>query len=216
MNNQELRNQVIIRQGRKDDAEAFSHLAMLFLPSFIPIEFKPFVKYLMKRLFSTKRNHFSFEYSYLAEINSRVIGVINGFPGKEKRKEEWRTILLMIRFLALPMLKNMVNLIKIKYLRKVSQLIGLLKIWGKFDDTDYYINGLAVISEYQGMGIGTMLLEYVDNRKTPEQTRLFLDVEIDNSRAIKVYERQGFTKTGKTITFDFDGKKLGFFRMVKE
>ncbi|MBT9131124.1 MAG: hypothetical protein DDT42_01457 [candidate division WS2 bacterium] len=66
------------------------------------------------------------------------------------------------------------------------------------------------------MGIGTMLLEYVDSKKTPGPAKLFLDVEIDNHQAIKVYERQGFSKTGKTETFVFEGKKLGFLRMVKD
>ncbi|MBT9131125.1 MAG: hypothetical protein DDT42_01458 [candidate division WS2 bacterium] len=111
-----------------------------FYPHLYRLNLKPLVQYLMKRLYSTKHNHFSFEYSYIAEINGSVVGMLNGFTGKEKRKEEWRTILLMIRFLTLPILKNIVNLIKIKlkYLKKTSQLIGLLIISDKFDNADYY------------------------------------------------------------------------------
>lgn len=51
-----------------------------------------------------------------------------------------------------------------------------------------YIEGIFVSVEMQSHGIGRLLLDYIKNRNT----KLFLNVYQQNTRAISFYKREGF------------------------
>lgn len=55
----------------------------------------------------------------------------------------------------------------------------------------------AVDPDYQGLGIGRSLLRDAQRRLTLDNIRrLRLEVRLDNARAIKFYQREGFTVAG--------------------
>lgn len=72
-----------------------------------------------------------------------------------------------------------------------SQEPGGLAVW---------VEELSVLPEYRGQGAGTQALEWVKKRY-PNCKRIRLEVELENTRAIALYERLGF-------------QELPYFQMV--
>ncbi len=65
-----------------------------------------------------------------------------------------------------------------------------------------WVSALAVHPEKSGQGIGTALLNSVKQLAyTGEENVVLLDVEIDNNRALAVYEKAGFTKLSQIDYF---------------
>lgn len=71
-----------------------------------------------------------------------------------------------------------------------------------FNDMDYNRHkanfGITVHDDYQNMGLGSILTGYmIDIAKVKGIMRIELEVVANNSRAIRVYENNGFVKEGR-------------------
>ena len=53
-----------------------------------------------------------------------------------------------------------------------------------------WIEDLYIKDDYRGLGIGSMFFEYIEEKYTDHVFRL--EVEEENERAVKVYEKNGF------------------------
>ncbi len=57
------------------------------------------------------------------------------------------------------------------------------------------IGNICVMPEMRGQGAGQMLMEVLDSfMKDHQVEKIFLEVESDNTPAIKLYEKNGYTK----------------------
>jgi ribosomal protein S18 acetylase RimI-like enzyme len=84
----------------------------------------------------------------------------------------------------------------------------------KPDLNGYYIQNLSVDPEHRGKGIGTQLLEYASSHSIEKGIQsLYLDVDLENSKARNLYERMGFRVIRK-IRLLFPC--LGVYRMEKK
>ncbi|WP_411347704.1 GNAT family N-acetyltransferase [Paenibacillus sp. WLX2291] len=62
---------------------------------------------------------------------------------------------------------------------------------------EYYLDSIAVSPNYQGQGIGTLLIaEFEQIARQLNHERLLLIVDLDNVRARALYERLGYTEDG--------------------
>lgn len=69
------------------------------------------------------------------------------------------------------------------------------------------ISALAVHPDKQGLGIGTALLKWVkDFAMRNGDTNVMLDVELENERALAVYEKAGFIKSMQVDYFVYTGQ----------
>ena len=75
-----------------------------------------------------------------------------------------------------------------------SQEAGGMVVW---------IEELFVLPEYRGKGLGTEFFEFVKKHIEPDAARIRLEIEPDNTDAIRLYERMGF-------------KTLPYRQMIKE
>jgi len=75
---------------------------------------------------------------------------------------------------------------------------------------------LANIAVYW-LGFGTKLLEVIEEeaRKTGSK-RLALDAETDNEKAVKLYERLGYSIELKSPILKIGDKSFEFFKMSKD
>ncbi|KAK6204962.1 acyl-CoA N-acyltransferase [Scheffersomyces amazonensis] len=63
-----------------------------------------------------------------------------------------------------------------------------------------YIESLAVLKAYRGLGIGKKLLQFIiEQSKTRFVHEILLHVHVDNTESIEWYEKQGFTKSQDII-----------------
>lgn len=98
-----------------------------------------------------------------------------------------------------------------------TQIIGLVNVVTGNGFGDVFI---GVRQAYWGHGIGRLLLEMVQEwaEQTPMVERLSLSVQARNSRALALYQNQGF----EIVTVSEDGVKtkngevLAVYQMVKE
>lgn len=77
-------------------------------------------------------------------------------------------------------------------------LLGYADLYCNADEREAEIQTIAVARAAQGRGIGRELLQHclaeADRRGLP---RMLLEVEADNTAAITLYERHGFTVVGR-------------------
>ena len=69
------------------------------------------------------------------------------------------------------------------------------KVVGVISTSADYIEGLFVLPEFWGMGIGTKLL----NSATAGKNEVFLQVYADNERALGFYKKNGFEISGSGV-----------------
>jgi ribosomal protein S18 acetylase RimI-like enzyme len=70
----------------------------------------------------------------------------------------------------------------------------LMRIIDSIDDGDFYLQAIAVDKELQGDGVGSVLMDSLEERaRSSGSTRLALDVSAKNERARRFYERRGMT-----------------------
>ena len=65
------------------------------------------------------------------------------------------------------------------------------------DASEFYLDTLAVLSEYRGRGIASLLLKGAIGRAAACGKPAGLLVDKDNNRARKLYERVGFRQIGE-------------------
>lgn len=75
------------------------------------------------------------------------------------------------------------------------------------DGNAQLISALAVHPDKQGLGVGTALLKWVKDFAMREgSTNVLLDVEVENERALAVYEKAGFIKSMQVDYFVYTGE----------
>lgn len=97
-----------------------------------------------------------------------------------------------------------------------TKIVGLVNVIGQEGDGDLFI---AIRQDYWGYGIGTMLMEVIDDwgRHTPTINRLVLTVQERNQRALSLYMKQGFemVDSAKNNVLIKNGEVLNLYHMVK-
>lgn len=122
----------------------------------------------------------SFEHVTFALREDIVVGMVSAYSSEQhgrstdaplKRAAGWRIIRL----------------------GAVSVAVGrVLRFLGDIPDGDFYLQAVALDSESQGEGVGTVLIEHAQNRAMEKPAdRFTLHVAVENTVARRLYERLG-------------------------
>jgi ribosomal protein S18 acetylase RimI-like enzyme len=159
----------------------------------------------MLYMFRQRRNLFSFEHTYFAELDGRKAGMALGYGWEAKRRENWRTGSLLLRQMRLGILS------KLSPLLKVNGVVGMV------GSEEYYISNIAIYPEYRAAGIGTRLIFVVEEEaKKGGAGRVTLDVEVENTGAARLYKRLGYSVANESTVRLRGGQSFSFYRMCKE
>jgi len=122
------------------------------------------------RRYESEDSVFSYKNCVIAEIDGQVAGMLVAFPMSEPENTG-----------------------------EDSETDPVLAPYGKLEQyNSYYICGMAVFSEYRGMGIGTKFLKIAESKaKELNLPQLSLIVFEGNTGAKKLYERHGFRVTDR-------------------
>jgi ribosomal protein S18 acetylase RimI-like enzyme len=83
----------------------------------------------------------------------------------------------------------------------------LASVFGGFDGRRGMVYHLAVSRAYQNKGIGRVLMEELERRlKTKGCIRSYLLVTVENKRAMRFYEKQGWVRMDNVFTYGKDMK----------
>jgi ribosomal protein S18 acetylase RimI-like enzyme len=195
---------IIIRKGKKEDAEDFSRLILHSAPKYLLSLFGYRVRSIMSELFRRRDNVFSFEYSYFIEVDGRVAGMALAYGYRAKKK----------------MLRNNLSVLRCMKWTVFTRLGRLLKASaasGRIREGEHYLSGLAVYPRYRGCGLGTRLLETVENNvRESGSSRIVLRTGVDNKKAVRLYERSGYRVEHRTTPLGINGEDYQFFRITKD
>ncbi|WP_448535496.1 GNAT family N-acetyltransferase [Pseudothermotoga sp.] len=192
-----------IRKAQPEDGTDFSELFLISAPFFVEL-FKDDTKRVLKDLFVSPRNLFSFEHVCFAEIDGQIAGMILSYSWETHRREYLRTGRLLFRVLGF------------KMFRIFHVLLRFNAKLGKLAENDYYISNLAVYPNFRGIGIGKLLMEKAqgDAMKIGSK-RLILETEESNTIALSLYRKLGFEVVEKFQTKLSKDHILNFCRMIK-
>lgn len=169
---------------------------------------------ILENLFAHNGNRFSYQCTKFAKtLNGEIVGMVIAYPCN-------KTIGLHVT-----MARQLIPIYGVfnSFLLLWNSLLLLLSVFSprqsmtcEYDE--YCISTLAVLLEFQGMGIGTMLLAYsADEAKRAGFTKCSLGVDIQNDRAVRFYKHRGY-KAVETVKVKFFSERIGsrgFHRMVK-
>jgi len=132
--------------------------------------------------------------------DNHVLGILVSFRGDEIDKREELKVIF----------KNFNLYDSLKFI--VIDLIDRL-FHADLGPDDYYLAVIAVDEEFRGKGIGTCILKNgLKLARAKGFKRVVLDVDIDNERALRLYDRFGF-KVFKKKSIPWFGGEVGAFNM---
>jgi len=196
---------IIIRKGLPEDAPDFANLVLLSEPTLFPTIFGSGTRGVIQNLFRHRKNLFSFEHSYFIEVDGKKAGMILGYDWKTQRGEEWRTGLLLIKYM------------KLEFFARIPALLKALSLVGRAGNNEYYICSVAVYPEFRGNELGTTLLLWEEEEaKRCGASRSTLDVNVDNQGALRLYNRLRYLAVGKPRRVRNNRKDLVSVKMYKK
>jgi ribosomal protein S18 acetylase RimI-like enzyme len=196
--------EALIRPAKPEDAADIARLILLSAEQFLPAVFGPQIRSGLERLAARGSTLFSFAYAVIADVDGRCAGMLLGYSGKEKAREDPATGLGLLRVLGFDMAKRLGRLLR------VQRLIGSIAAG------EWYVSNVAVVPEMRGRGIGRALLAEAERRaRRAYCARIVLDVETDHDPAISLYTSLAYARTSTTPSFILDGRAFAFFRMSK-
>lgn len=74
---------------------------------------------------------------------------------------------------------------------------------------------LCIKHQYRGRGIGTRMLEFLEENIFPDSDNIYLFVSDINPRAIKLYEKIGYTKIGQLENYNLWGQTEYIYRKFR-
>ena len=195
---------ILIRKGRPEDARHFSELVILTSPAIFPIVFGSGVKKMMKNLFPHKRHYYSFDRSFFAEVNGKVVGMAQLHKLITRKGQTARLSFLLLKYLTWRLPAKAVNLLKFD---------RLIKFVAR---NDCYLSNVSIYPEFRSFGIGTKLLAAIEEEvKSIGKKRIVLHAETHNTRAINLYERLGYKIESRSPSLKIKNRLFESFKMVK-
>ena len=81
------------------------------------------------------------------------------------------------------------------------------------DDNQVYLQSMCVLPDFQGFGVGRLLLEKIEKiTREKKYKRIYFECFEPLKKSINLYETYGYKKTGRTIPF----YGVTFFEMKKD
>ena len=198
---------ILIRKGNPADVLDFAELALLTGPELLPALFgsESSFRKVMRGSFPRGRNSFSHEHSHFLEVDGRTAGMALAFTRAQMGKEQLRTLLSILRHL------------KLAFFRQIVHLNKSSRILVQIEEGDSYLAHIATYPEFRSRGLGTRLMEAVEQEaRTAGSRRVVLDVETDNRRAIELYERLAYRVESKSPVLQIGRHRFEFYKMVKD
>lgn len=198
-----------IRPAEPVDAECASRLMYLSMGELAEYLFggtHRSVDEILAGLFLLQGNRFSWNTSDLAEWGGQPAGMLVHFPGSEFTRREINIGLGLFKLCGLWDVLRM-------SLRALSIANGV----ETYRD-EYYLANMAVFPDYQGRGIGSLLLAHAECKAVNAGfNKCSLIVDTENPAARRLYERFGYQVIfTKTYPGPAENAHAGYHRMVKE
>lgn len=196
---------IVIRRGKHEDDQDFAELALFTGPELFPALFGPNVKNVWRKAFHHRRTCFSFEHTLFIEADGEIAGMALTYSYEAKKKEELRSLIPILRYLKWDFFKQ------VWYLYKAGGILVQIA------EGDHYLSNIAVYPRFRGLGYGAKLIEVIEEEaRTAGSRRMVIELETDNEKAVKLYERLGYKIELKSPVLKIRRQDFEFFKMAKD
>ena len=146
---------------------------------------------------------YSYENVLFAEQDHRIVGMASGFTAEQRRTFSDQPLKQAAGY-------QVVRMIVVKTL-----FASMMRILNTLDEGDFYLLSIATDAELRGAGIGTALMDAMEERAVASgSVRLALDVSASNGGACRLYERRGMAVESHWPR-RLKIPRLKFYRMTK-
>ncbi len=182
-----------------------AELAVLAGEDLIPALFGPDAQRFWECAFKYRQCVFSYEHSWLLEIDGNPVGIAVGYDYQSQKKEGRRTFWAMLRCL------------KWTFIKQRNELQQSGEIMAKTRPGDYYVSNLAVYPQYRGQGYGTVIMDSVEKMAAEAGCkRMVLDAEAAKERTLHFYKTRGYEIEETLPVLKTKAGDFKLQRMVKE
>jgi ribosomal protein S18 acetylase RimI-like enzyme len=158
---------------------------------------------IIAKAFRQPGHDLSYQNVLFAEREKIIVGMVSGYTAEQHRQSSDQP------------LKEAAGRYNLRLMVVSTLFAPLFRIIDTIADSDFYIQAMAVDKELRGDGVGSALMDFVeDHARANGSTRLSLDVSAGNKGAHKLYEHRGMiieSQWPKRLIIP----GLRFFRMVK-
>lgn len=176
------RHSIILRAANPtfDEGLAFAHYVDEAAEGFFRFMLGRRAGYIIATAFAQPDHTLSYQDVTFAERDNVIVGMASGYTAERHR-----------HYTRQP-LKRAAGRSNLR-MRIVSMVYAPLKrMVDSVADGDFYLSAIAVDEELRGDGVGSVLMDFVEERaRASGSTRLSLDVSAKNERARQFYERRG-------------------------
>ena len=121
----------------------------------------------------------SYQNVTFAEYEEVIIGMVSGYTAEQHHRPSGQ-----------PLKRAAGNSLRMRVLSKIFR--PLFRVIETVPDGDFYIQAVAVDKAHGGTGIGSALMDLIEERAIAEGSiRIVLDVSGKNRGALRLYERRG-------------------------
>ena len=182
--NTKLKGKVVTRPAKATFEEGVAYAKFLDQAADGFIRFMLGAKFaeVIAETFATPAHDFSFENVIVAERDGVIVGAAAGYTAEQHSNCSDEVLTKAKGFPALRM--------------SLVQVVAgpLWRFLNTVDDGDFYLQSIAVKPECRGEGIGSLLINAMEERAAnTNATRIVLDVAAKNEGARRLYERRGMT-----------------------
>lgn len=157
-------------------------------------------------LFRERGHLLSYQFSTLAKVEGKIVGITQAIPGADL----WKVTVRLVRACA--------TCLGLGSAIRLAWRGFPLAFEPDAEGGEYYVNTLAVAPTHRNRGIGRALLEGAERRARNLNFPICsLSVMLQNADALRFYQRVGYCVDRKVISrFHAPGVQYnGFYRMVK-
>lgn len=161
----------------------------------------------LQQAFVYPHHSFSYEHTYIVEMQGQPIGLMIGYPALIKRQADEKVHGVMARIIPLRKLPKI--LMNVADFNRIKQNIFA---------EDYYLLGVGILPEFRNQGLGTYLLTQIETQAQAANCQaICLDITYVNIRGRKFFEQNGYRVTFSKTTDRFEQftRSGGIHRMAK-
>jgi ribosomal protein S18 acetylase RimI-like enzyme len=195
----------VIRPAAASDARAIARLVLLSAEEFLPAVFGARIAVALRELAGRRGTLFSYRHALVAGEGPRILGMILGYAGSEKARQDPATGLFLLAALGPGMLG------------RLGRLLALQRTIGSVGRNEWYVSNIAVFPPARGHGAGRILMEAAEAvaARRGDCARMVLDVETDHAPAIALYRSLGYQARKEGPPLRLEGRTFTFIRMEK-
>lgn len=143
----------------------------------------------LQQLWQNRANRFSYDISYVAVENDKVLGAMTCGPLEKIEKAMVPTVLQILSMNKLAPFKSIM-----KHPKKFYSMVTM----DEGNEDEYHIAMLAIATEARGKGVGQQLLDVAQAKaKEAGFNKISLTVVQDNLPALNLYQKKGFNIVGE-------------------